>query len=105
MTPPLAFIPKPPRTEIHLVAFPLRAYALCVSLGVVLAVYVGERRLTPVAPASIACRVRTSTVSSLAFSPPDSSTSVRVLPSWRLRQWPGRRWQGWRCGSGGVRRC
>lgn len=44
VTPPLAYIPSPPAREIHLGPFPLRAYAFCIILGVVLAVYLGDRR-------------------------------------------------------------
>ncbi len=40
----LAFLPSPSRGVIHLGPFPLRAYALCIIAGVVLAVVVGNRR-------------------------------------------------------------
>jgi prolipoprotein diacylglyceryl transferase len=39
-----AHIPSPSRGVIHLGPFPVRAYALCIILGVVAAVVVGERR-------------------------------------------------------------
>ena len=40
----LASIPSPPASEVHLGPFPLRAYALAIILGVVVAVVVGDRR-------------------------------------------------------------
>jgi len=40
----LAFLPSPSRGVVHLGPFPLRAYALCIIAGVVLAVVVGNRR-------------------------------------------------------------
>ena len=40
----LAFIPSPDRAEIHLGPLPLRAYALFIIIGIVIAVWVGERR-------------------------------------------------------------
>jgi prolipoprotein diacylglyceryl transferase len=40
----LASIPSPPRAVVHLGPFPLRAYAFCIILGVVVAVIVGDRR-------------------------------------------------------------
>ncbi len=42
--PVLASIPSPPRAVVHLGPFPLRAYALAIILGVVVAVVVGDRR-------------------------------------------------------------
>ncbi|MCU1691674.1 MAG: Prolipoprotein diacylglyceryl transferase [Frankiales bacterium] len=42
--PVLASIPSPPESVVHLGPFPLRAYALSIILGVVVAVVVGERR-------------------------------------------------------------
>ncbi|MCW2778613.1 MAG: prolipoprotein diacylglyceryl transferase [Frankiales bacterium] len=42
--PVLASIPSPPRAVVHVGPFPLRAYAFCIILGVVVAVVVGERR-------------------------------------------------------------
>ncbi|MGH3321634.1 MAG: prolipoprotein diacylglyceryl transferase [Streptosporangiaceae bacterium] len=45
MTPHLlAFIPSPPVGTWHLGPIPIRAYALCIILGVVVAVWVSERR-------------------------------------------------------------
>ena len=41
---PLAYLPSPSRGVVHLGPFPLRAYALCIIAGVVLAVVVGNRR-------------------------------------------------------------
>ncbi len=41
----LASIPSPSRGVLHLGPLPLRAYALCIILGVVAAVLIGERRL------------------------------------------------------------
>ena len=41
---PLAFIPSPSTGVLHLGPLPLRAYAACILLGVVVAVIVGERR-------------------------------------------------------------
>ena len=40
----LAYLPSPSRGVVHLGPFPLRAYALCIIAGVVLAVVMGERR-------------------------------------------------------------
>ncbi|MFF7243772.1 prolipoprotein diacylglyceryl transferase [Embleya sp. NPDC008237] len=40
----LAFIPSPSRGRIDLGPIPLRGYALCIILGVVLAIWLGERR-------------------------------------------------------------
>ena len=40
----LAYLPSPPRGVVHVGPFPLRAYALCILLGVVVAVVVGNRR-------------------------------------------------------------
>ncbi len=40
----LASIPSPPQSVIHLGPFPLRAYAVAIILGVVVAVVVGDRR-------------------------------------------------------------
>ncbi|MGW1993655.1 prolipoprotein diacylglyceryl transferase [Embleya sp. NPDC001921] len=40
----LAFIPSPSRGQIDLGPIPLRGYALCIILGVVLAIWLGERR-------------------------------------------------------------
>ena len=40
-----ASIPSPSRSELHLGPFPLRGYALCIILGVIAAVFIGERRL------------------------------------------------------------
>jgi prolipoprotein diacylglyceryl transferase len=40
----LAYLPSPSRGVLHLGPFPLRAYALCIIAGVVLAVVVGNRR-------------------------------------------------------------
>jgi prolipoprotein diacylglyceryl transferase len=40
----LAYLPSPSRGVVHLGPFPLRAYALCIIAGVVLAVVVGNRR-------------------------------------------------------------
>src|SRR6476659_5574929 len=42
--PVLASIPSPSRGVLHLGPFPLRAYAFCIILGVVVAVVVGDRR-------------------------------------------------------------
>ncbi len=41
---PLAFIPSPSTGVLHLGPLPLRAYAACILLGVVVAVILGERR-------------------------------------------------------------
>ena len=41
---PLALLPSPSTGVLQLGPFPLRAYAVCILLGVVLAVVVGERR-------------------------------------------------------------
>ena len=40
----LAYIPSPPGREVHLGPLPLRAYALCIILGVLAAVWIGDRR-------------------------------------------------------------
>jgi prolipoprotein diacylglyceryl transferase len=40
----LASIPSPPRGVWHLGPFPLRAYALCIIAGVIVAIWLGERR-------------------------------------------------------------
>jgi prolipoprotein diacylglyceryl transferase len=40
----LASIPSPSRGVIHIGPLPLRAYALCIIAGIVLAVWIGERR-------------------------------------------------------------
>ena len=40
----LASIPRPSDGVWHLRAFPVRGYALCIILGVVVAVWVGDRR-------------------------------------------------------------
>ncbi len=40
----LASIPSPSRGVIHLGPLPLRAYALCIIAGIILAVWIGERR-------------------------------------------------------------
>ena len=40
----LALLPSPPTGVVHIGPFPLRAYALCIILGVVLAVVLGDRR-------------------------------------------------------------
>jgi prolipoprotein diacylglyceryl transferase len=39
-----AYIPSPSQGVIHLGSFPIRAYALCIILGVVVAAVVGDRR-------------------------------------------------------------
>ena len=38
------FIPSPSRNEWHLGPFPIRAYALCIILGVIVAIWYGEKR-------------------------------------------------------------
>ncbi|MGH3412680.1 MAG: prolipoprotein diacylglyceryl transferase [Marmoricola sp.] len=38
------FIPSPAQREWHLGPFPVRAYALCIILGVIVAVWLGDRR-------------------------------------------------------------
>ena len=38
------FIPSPGQSVWHLGPFPIRAYALCIILGVVVAIWLGERR-------------------------------------------------------------
>jgi prolipoprotein diacylglyceryl transferase len=43
VTPPL-FLPSPSQGVWHLGPFPLRGYALCIILGVVAAIWIGERR-------------------------------------------------------------
>jgi len=40
----LAYLPSPSTGVVHLGPFPLRAYAVCIILGVVVAVVVGDRR-------------------------------------------------------------
>ncbi|MGZ4498609.1 MAG: prolipoprotein diacylglyceryl transferase [Nocardioides sp.] len=40
----LAFIPSPGQGVWHIGPFPLRAYALCIIVGVVVAIWLGERR-------------------------------------------------------------
>lgn len=40
----LAYIPSPSQGVWHIGAFPLRAYALCIILGIVIAIWWGERR-------------------------------------------------------------
>lgn len=46
MNPTLAFIPSPSEGVWHLGPLPIRAYALCIIAGVVVAVWMGERRWT-----------------------------------------------------------
>ena len=41
---PLAFLPSPTVAEIHLGPFPIRFYALCIIVGIAVAVWLGERR-------------------------------------------------------------
>ena len=41
---PLAYIPSPSQGVWHVGPFPLRAYALCIIAGVIVAVVIGERR-------------------------------------------------------------
>ncbi len=41
----IASIPSPADNEIHLGPIPIRAYALCIILGVIVAVFLGERRM------------------------------------------------------------
>ncbi|WP_405497829.1 prolipoprotein diacylglyceryl transferase [Nocardia sp. NBC_00511] len=40
----LAYIPSPPRGVWNIGPFPLRAYAICIILGIVLAIWLGEKR-------------------------------------------------------------
>nr|WP_155981687.1 prolipoprotein diacylglyceryl transferase [Nocardia sp. BMG111209] len=40
----LAYIPSPPRGVWHLGPFPLRAYAVCIIVGIIVAIWWGERR-------------------------------------------------------------
>lgn len=40
-----AYLPSPSQSEIHLGPFPLRGYALCIILGVFVAVFIADRRL------------------------------------------------------------
>ncbi|WP_405162389.1 prolipoprotein diacylglyceryl transferase [Nocardia sp. NBC_01499] len=40
----LAYIPSPPQGVWHIGFFPLRAYALCIIIGIVVAIWWGERR-------------------------------------------------------------
>jgi prolipoprotein diacylglyceryl transferase len=44
MRSPLAFIPSPAQGVWHLGPLPLRAYALCILLGIAVAIYVSQRR-------------------------------------------------------------
>lgn len=44
VNPVLAYIPSPPQGVWQLGPFPLRAYALCIILGIVVAIWWGERR-------------------------------------------------------------
>ncbi|MEV0399195.1 prolipoprotein diacylglyceryl transferase [Actinoallomurus sp. NPDC050550] len=46
MQQPLAFIPSPSQGSIHLGPLPLRGYALMIIIGVIVAVWLGERRWT-----------------------------------------------------------
>lgn len=46
MRPTLAFIPSPSEGVWHLGPLPIRAYALCIIAGVIVAVWMGERRWT-----------------------------------------------------------
>ena len=46
MEPTLAFIPSPSEGVWHLGPLPIRAYALCIIAGVIVAVWLGERRWT-----------------------------------------------------------
>ncbi len=41
---PLAYIPSPPSGELHVGPFPLRAYAFFIIIGVLLAVWLGNKR-------------------------------------------------------------
>lgn len=41
---PLAYIPSPPRSSWHLGPLPMRAQALCVIAGILLAIWIAERR-------------------------------------------------------------
>jgi prolipoprotein diacylglyceryl transferase len=41
---PLAFLPSPTVAELHLGPFPIRFYALCIIVGIGVAVWLGERR-------------------------------------------------------------
>jgi len=43
-TRPLAFLPSPTSAQVKLGPFPIRFYALCIIAGIVLAVWLGERR-------------------------------------------------------------
>ncbi|WP_345215909.1 prolipoprotein diacylglyceryl transferase [Georgenia halophila] len=43
---PLASIPSPPQAEWYLGPFPVRAYAICILLGIVAALWILERRYT-----------------------------------------------------------
>ena len=43
---PVAFLPSPARGEWHLGPVPLRAYALCIVVGIILAVWLTARRYT-----------------------------------------------------------
>ena len=40
----LAYIPSPPQGVWHLGPFPLRAYALCIIVGIIAALVIGDRR-------------------------------------------------------------
>ena len=42
--PALAYIPSPPQGVWHLGPIPIRAYALCIIVGIVVAIWMGERR-------------------------------------------------------------
>lgn len=44
MTPALAYLPSPDQAVWHLGPVPIRAYALCILIGVVAAVVIGDRR-------------------------------------------------------------
>ncbi len=44
VNPVLAYLPSPPQGVWHLGPFPLRAYALCIILGIIVAIWWGERR-------------------------------------------------------------
>ncbi len=41
---PLAYLPSPPSGELHVGPFPLRAYALFIIIGVLVAVWLGDKR-------------------------------------------------------------
>ncbi len=42
----LAYLPSPSRGVVHLGPLPLRGYALCIIIGVIVAIWLGERRWT-----------------------------------------------------------